>query len=136
MTDPPYATFGVRAMAWVVDAAPHALVPYLVGSLAGGILPAIAAFIVVGTVWSILPEARTGITLGKLLSGIRVDPADGDGRLGVPRAALRWLVKYVVCGVLPVGYLWYFRDRRRRAWHDLAAGSVVIDVARARPSER
>lgn len=130
MTDLPYATFGMRATAWFVDAVPYVFVPYLVGRLVGGILPALAAFIIVGIVWSILPEARTGITLGKLLSGIRVDPADGDDRLGMPRSALRWFVKYVVCGVLPVGYLWYFRDRRHRAWQDLAGGSIVVDIAR------
>jgi uncharacterized RDD family membrane protein YckC len=121
-------------MAWVVDTAPLVLVPYLVGRLVGGIVPSIVAFFVVGIVWSILPEGRTGVTFGKLLSSIRVEAADGDGPLGLPRAALRWFVKYVVCGVLPVGYLWYFRDRRCRAWQDLAAGSVVIDVARA-PAE-
>lgn len=130
VTDPRYATFGLRAMAWVVDTLPLVLVPYLVGKLTGGTIPAIVAFFVVGIVWSILPEGRTGVTLGKLLSGIRVDAADFDGRLGVPRAALRWFVKYIVCGALPVGYLWYFRNGRCRAWQDLAAGSVVIDMAR------
>jgi uncharacterized RDD family membrane protein YckC len=118
-------------MAWVVDAVPLILVPFYVDRLFGGLAPAIAAFFIVGIVWSIVPEARTGATPGKLLSGIRVRPADSDGRMGLPLSAVRWLVKYVVCGVLPVGYLWYFRDRRRRAWQDLAAGSVVIDLARS-----
>lgn len=126
---PRYATFGLRAVAWGVDAIPYAFVPFIVGRLAGTIA-AIAAFFVVGIVWSILPEARTGVTLGKLLSGIRVEAADGNGRIGLSRSALRWVVKYLVCGVLPVGYLWYFRDRRCRAWQDLAAGSVVVDLAR------
>ena len=129
VTGPPYATFRLRGLAWVVDAVPLALVPYLVGRLTGGIVPAIVAFFLVGIVWCILPEARTGVTFGKLLSGIRVESADGDGRIGVPRAARRWVVKYLVCGVLPVGYLWYFRDGRCRAWQDLAARSIVVDLA-------
>ena len=134
MTEPYYASFGVRAMAWVVDTVPLIVIPYFVGELLGGWVPALASFFIVGIVWSIVPEARTGATPGKLLSGIRVLPAESDIRMGLGRSAVRWLVKYVVCGVLPVGYLWYFRDRRHRAWQDLAAGSVVIDIARG-PAE-
>jgi uncharacterized RDD family membrane protein YckC len=27
---------------------------------------------------------------------------------------------------LPIGFLWVFVDKRRRAWHDLIGGTVVI----------
>lgn len=107
---------------------PHALVPF-VAARAGGTAFGIAGFLVIGIVWSILPEARGGMTLGKRLLGIRVVDHDGAGPIGLGRAALRWIVKYGVCGVLPVGYLWYFRNPSRRAWQDLAAGTSVIDVA-------
>ncbi len=129
MTAPCYAPFGARAVAWIVDAVPHALVPYLVGRVTASTAVAIGAFLIVGILWSVVPEARRGVTVGKLLAGVRVERGDGEGRMGLARSALRWLVKYVVSGALPVGYLWYFRDRRRRTWHDLAAGSIVADVA-------
>ena len=128
MTEQRYAPFGARAMAWIVDAAPHALVPYAVGRSTGSTPLAIAAFLIVGIVWSIVPEARRGVTIGKLLAGVRVERGNGEGRLGLARSALRWLVKYAVGGALPVSYLWYFRDARKRTWHDLAAGSIVADV--------
>lgn len=124
------ARFGHRAFAWAIDAIPHALVPYVVGRAGGSTVGAVAAFLVTGIVWSMLPEARTGMTVGKRLLGIRVVDARGDADMpiGLARAAVRWVVKYLVSGVLPVGYLWYFRDATRRTWHDRAAGTAVVDL--------
>jgi uncharacterized RDD family membrane protein YckC len=128
---PRLAAFGTRAGAWVIDAVPHALVPYAVGRITDSAALAMAAFLIVGIVWSILPEARAGTTPGKLLTGLRTVRRGTVHPIGLPRAAVRWLVKYPIEGVLPVGYLWYFRDPERRAWHDLAADSVVIDLVSA-----
>lgn len=130
------ATFGARAAAWIVDAVPHALVPYFLARSTDSIAIGIAGFLVTGIIWSVLPEARTGMSVGKRLGGIRVVNLRGQGQLGLPRAALRWLVKYGVGGVLPVSYLWYFRDASRRTWHDHAAGTAVQSlsaVATGRP---
>ena len=124
-----FAPFGARAFAWVVDAIPHALVPYLLARITDSAAIGIGAFLVTGIVWSIVPEARVGMTLGKRLAGVRTVGRDDERAIGVPRAALRWFVKYVVGGVLPVSYLWYFRDPSRRTWHDLAARTIVRDLA-------
>jgi uncharacterized RDD family membrane protein YckC len=126
------AAFQTRAGAWAIDAVPHALVPYVVGRVTDSIAFAVAAFLIVGITWSVLPEARAGVTLGKLLTGLRTVRQGTVHPIGLGRAAVRWLVKYPVGGVLPVSYLWYFRDPQRRTWHDLAAGSVVIDIVGVR----
>ena len=65
------AAFGTRAGAWMIDAVPHALVPFFVGRITDSVALAIAAFLIVGIVWSILPEGRAGLTPGKLLTGLR-----------------------------------------------------------------
>jgi hypothetical protein len=124
------ARFRLRAYAWLIDAIPYIVVPYVVGGVTGSAVAGLAAFLITGVVWSILPEARGGMTVGKLLLGIRVVDARGDGGppLGFARASLRWFVKYIVCGVLPVGYLWYYRDGACRTWADAAARTDVIDV--------
>lgn len=130
------ASFGARAVAWIIDAVPHALVPYALATATGSVAVGIAGFLVTGILWSILPEGRTGMSVGKRLVGIRVVDTRTAGRLGFPRSAVRWVVKYVAGGVLPVSYLWYFRDPRRRTWHDHAAGTVVsfaADPASGRP---
>ncbi len=124
-----FAPFGTRAAAWVVDAVPHALVPYVAARAGGSVIIGFAAFLITGILWSVLPEGRSGMTPGKRLVGIRVVSLRDDHRLGLPRAGLRWIVKYLVGGVLPVSYLWYFRNPSRRTWHDLAAGTVVDAVA-------
>lgn len=128
------APFGARAFAWVIDAVPHAVVPWIVASTTGSLGLGIAAFAAVGVVWHVVPEGLAGWTLGKRAAGIAVyddrrrttvdDPA--RLRIGVLRAAVRWLVKYPVGGWFPVGYLWYLRDPARRTWHDLAAGTTVV----------
>ena len=122
------APFGARATAWVIDAIPHALIPYLLGRMTGSWPIAVAGFLVTGVVWSILPEASSGMSIGKRLIGIRLVNTRDDGPLGLGRSAVRWLVKYGVGGALPVSYLWYLRDARRRTWHDLAAGTEVVSI--------
>ena len=119
------ASFGARAAAWVVDAVPHALVPYVAARATNSIVIGLAAFLVTGILWSMLPEARSGMSIGKRIVGIHVVNLRDDERLGLARAALRWVVKYGVGGVLPVSYLWYFKSPSRRTWHDYAAGTAV-----------
>jgi uncharacterized RDD family membrane protein YckC len=119
------ASFGARAAAWIVDAVPHALVPYIAVRWSGSAVVGVAALLVTGILWSIVPEARAGMSVGKRVVGIRVVNLRGQERLGLARSALRWVVKYGVGGALPVSYLWYFRDLSRRTWHDRAAGTGV-----------
>lgn len=120
------AGFGPRAAGWLLDAVPHALVPYLLGRIVGSVAVGVAGFVAVGVLWSVIPEARFGRTLGKLVVGLRtIDARGGGAPIGLGRSAVRWLVKYPVCGALPVGYLFALRDARRQALHDLAAGTQV-----------
>ena len=123
------ASFGARAAAWIVDAVPHALVPYFAVRWSGSAAIGVAGLLVTGILWSILPEARGGMSVGKRLVGIRVVDLRGQEQLGLARSALRWVVKYGVGGALPVSYLWYFRDPSRRTWHDHAARTVVQPAA-------
>jgi uncharacterized RDD family membrane protein YckC len=56
---------------------------------------------------------------GMRLLGLRCVRTTGDGRIGIPRAALRTaLLQLVVPAVLT--------DSRGRAWHDRAAESAVV----------
>jgi uncharacterized RDD family membrane protein YckC len=75
-----------------------------------------------------------GATLGKYLMGLRVLRSDG-GHLRPHQAALRTLA--YVASMLPVylGFLNVLVDDRRRAWHDLLTGTVVVHSWYARPDE-
>ena len=61
---------------------------------------------------------------------IRITALDG-GALPWPRALLRFIVALLSLGALGLGFLWCLIDRKRRAWHDLAARSACVRVAMA-----
>ncbi|MBI2363302.1 MAG: RDD family protein [Elusimicrobia bacterium] len=69
----------------------------------------------------------SGATFGKRLFGLRVEGLDG-ARLGVARSCLRAL-GYLVSLPLNLGFLWSLVHPESRAWHDLLAGSRVVEVS-------
>jgi len=71
---------------------------------------------------------REGSTPGQHMMGLRVAPAafpDSPGPMGAPRAIVRFVVM-VVSSVLVVDFIVAFLHRNGRAFHDLAAGTVVV----------
>lgn len=71
-----------------------------------------------------------GQTLG--MRAWRLQLRRGDGRpLTWPVAALRYAIAWLSWGLGGAGILWCLVDRRRRAWHDLAAGTEIVVLARA-----
>ena len=70
--------------------------------------------------------ARDGATPGmKMMGLLLVRDADG-GPIRGGQAILR-LVGYAISGmVFYLGYVWILVDKRRRGWHDLIAGTVMI----------
>jgi uncharacterized RDD family membrane protein YckC len=81
----------------------------------------------VGAIYAGLLVGLTGRTIGHRAAGIRVVDAQTGGLIGIPRAALRWIVMSVTGAVLTLGY-WspFFDSDRRRGWHDMATRSVVV----------
>jgi uncharacterized RDD family membrane protein YckC len=70
--------------------------------------------------------ARGGQTPGMRVFGLHV-VRDRDGsRIGWGTAILRLIGMYVASTVFYLGFVWIFIDKRRRGWHDLIAGTVVI----------
>lgn len=70
--------------------------------------------------------ARDGATPGMKMMGLRLVRDLDGGPISTGQAILR-LVGYWVSGlVFYLGYIWILIDKRRRGWHDLMAGTVVI----------
>ena len=67
-----------------------------------------------------------GKTIGGMVLGIRVVPADGGARVGIGKALIRAVVAYVSGLVIVLGYLWMLWDRNKQTWHDKAAGTYVV----------
>jgi uncharacterized RDD family membrane protein YckC len=96
-----------------------------------------AATVVVGLVYAIVLEGRSGQTWGKRAVGIRVLAEDGTP-CGYGKAASRELLGRLLIGgfswllVLPgiLGYLAALWDPRRQAWHDKLGETIVVRVER------
>jgi uncharacterized RDD family membrane protein YckC len=70
--------------------------------------------------------SRSGATPGMRMMSLRVVRDADGGPISGGQAILR-LVGYWISGaVLYLGYIWILVDKRRRGWHDLIAGTVVI----------
>lgn len=73
---------------------------------------------------------RGGQTVGMRAWSLRVVSADGSG-LSVTQALVRFVVALVSIGALGLGFLWCLVDAERRGWHDIAAGTLLVRVAKS-----
>ncbi len=69
---------------------------------------------------------KSGQTPGMRLMQIKVVRDADGGPLGWGSAILRWIGYYISAVVFYIGFIWIFIDKRKRGWHDLIGGTVVI----------
>lgn len=141
-----YAGHVGRLVAYLVDllvAGVIAVAMTIVIGLAGVLLSAIglenlgAAMLPVGlAVWVVIAVgyfpwfwARRGQTPGMRLFGLRVVRDRDGGPLSGGQAILRLIGFWINSLVFYIGWIWIFVDSRRRGWHDLIAGTIVIGEA-------
>jgi len=129
-----------RALAWTLDVLGLALAWWWLGRDHPVVAVLIAAA-AAGLLWLLLGVVAglTGGSPGKALLGLRLVRADDGGPLGVGPALVRALVLSVATlptfGIGAAVLAWTAtvdESRRRRGWHDLVTGSLVVD---ARPVE-
>jgi len=78
--------------------------------------------------------ARSGQTPGMRPFGLWVVRDQDGGPLQTRTAILRLIGLYVASAVFYLGFIWIFIDKRRRGWHDLIAGTVVVHRTKGRSS--
>ncbi|MBI5200170.1 MAG: RDD family protein [Elusimicrobia bacterium] len=128
-----------RFLAYLLDTVPfgvgyHASAIYLI-DLTGrvpeaGRMKLVGAWVGLYVLYHALGNAM-GATIGKALMGLRLDGPDGD-RPSVGRAILRAFAM-LLSTPMNAGFLWSFIDRDSRTWHDIIAGTRVVE---ARPKTR
>jgi len=74
---------------------------------------------------------KTGQTPGMKMMGIKVVRDRDGGPVTWGAALLRLLGYYVSGAVFYIGYIWIFIDKRKRGWHDLIAGTIVVEAPKA-----
>lgn len=98
------------------------------GLLVGGGLVFFLALVLLGLLYFPWFWARGGQTPGMRALRIRV-VRDRDGGPVTWGSAFLRLIGYWINGmVLYIGFIWIFVDKRKRGWHDLIAGTVVIQA--------
>ncbi|MBS0590370.1 MAG: RDD family protein [Proteobacteria bacterium] len=84
-----------------------------------------ALLLAVSAAYFLASWRRGGQTVGMKPWRLRVIGADG-GPLDFRRSALRFTIALVSLAALGAGFLWCLIDRDKRAWHDIAAGTLVV----------
>ena len=81
------------------------------------ILPAVAV---------ILFWVYRAATPGKFWLNIRIIDARTGGKLSVVQSIIRYLAYFVSTLPLLLGFIWVAFDKRKQAWHDKIANTLVI----------
>lgn len=95
------------------------------------VISELVLLVVPGIYFALMVGSRRGQTLGMMACSIAVRDDAKDESIGRGRACVRWLVLWALWIVFIPGAIDFLSplwDSRRQAWHDHAAGSVVVDV--------
>jgi uncharacterized RDD family membrane protein YckC len=147
-----FAPHGGRLLAYIIDGLivtvililmtiALSLVLVAIGRSGSGSGSATAAVAVVGTVVYLIGVllatlayfpyfwAKNGQTPGMKPFHLYVVRDSDGGKISGAQAFVRLLGFWVSAAVLYLGFVWVFIDARRRGWHDLIAGTVVVEKA-------
>jgi uncharacterized RDD family membrane protein YckC len=133
-----FAGPGARLVAYIVDVIVVSIVVIVLSFLGVAlavtipplaVLP-IVAIIVIPLVYFPYYWSNSGQTPGMKMMGIRVVRDRDGGPVAGGQAILRLLGYWVSGVVFYLGYIWIFIDKRKRGWHDLIAGTVVVEAAK------
>ena len=132
-----FAGPGARLVAYIVDVIIVSILTGLLTVLAIAlavtvpilaILP-IIAIIVVPLLYFPYYWSHDGQTPGMKMMDIRVVRDRDGGPVTSGQAILRLIGYWISAFVFYLGFLWILIDKRKRGWHDLIAGTVVVKAA-------
>ncbi len=137
-----FGGFGERLFAYIIDVL---IVSFVVGFVAafGGIALGLgivgdSGLAVAGGVFILVVAVvvsvgyfpwfwmRDGQTPGLRMLGLRVVRDVDGGPITGTQALLRLIGYWISGAIFYLGYIWVLIDKRKRGWHDLIAGTVVI----------
>jgi uncharacterized RDD family membrane protein YckC len=65
-------------------------------------------------------------TPGKMLLGLRIVDAESGGKMSLGQCFLRCIAYLASTLPLCLGFLWIAWDKKKQAWHDKLAGTLVV----------
>ncbi len=119
----PAFTSSCPSMSYMMEAVGDFLVPLFLRSFLGLVIVAGYSIVLVG---------KYGATVGKMALGLQVVREDGTPVSYGTAVVREFLVKCLLYGIIFyiawLGYLWAAWSRRKQAWHDKIAGTVVVKI--------
>jgi uncharacterized RDD family membrane protein YckC len=114
-----FGGFWIRVVAYIIDFIPLAIV----GAILRSVSPVLGLVILLymPLCWGLL-----GQTFGMMPFGLRVVRSDDGGKLTWSNVILRYIGLYVAFIVVFIGIIWVALDSRKRGWHDMIGGTVVV----------
>ena len=101
---------------------PAEMIPILIASMSRGFFTGL----IIGVLYyALLESSEKQATLGKMIVGIKVTDENGQ-RISFARAAGRFFAKYISALILLIGYIMAAFTDRKRALHDMIAGTLVM----------
>ena len=137
--EPELGSRGLRLIAYIVDGL---LISFIIGAILI-VLVFIGAFLgetlqslllIIGAITALVISlgyfpffwSRDGQTLAMMPLGLRVVDEKSGETISLGRAFLRLIGFFISIAIFFIGVIWILVDSRRRAWHDLIAGTIVI----------
>ena len=137
----PYAGFGPRLGAWVVDVLLVGFSYSILDTITNGFgdvnremakfdwrAYAIVSFLSL-TYATLFIGSMSGQTVGMRLFAIRALDVRTLGRVDYGRCMIRYFVSMLSSAAFLLGFFWMLGDPKRQTWHDKAAGTIVVPVA-------
>ena len=130
---PPYAPWGQRVLAWLIDQGiPVILLIIAEASRSTGF---ILLMVLVNLGWAVynygIQQGTTGYTLGKGVVGIKLISEETGQPVGTGMAIARYFV-HILDGIpCYIGYLWPLWDSKRQTFADKILTQIVITAPKS-----
>jgi uncharacterized RDD family membrane protein YckC len=119
-----FGGFWVRVVAYIIDAILLGIVDLVLISALGGAWQWIGGLIWIA--YFIGLWGTTGQTIGMALLDLRVVRNANGGKITWGTAVLRFIGLLVAFACIWIGVIWVAFDARKRGWHDVVGGTVVV----------
>ena len=86
----------------------------------------VAVILLVSCFYLALTQSLCGKTFGMMLTNTRLVDAQNFEPITAGRAMLRTLGYFIALAPAMIGILWLALNRKRRAWQDYIAGTMVV----------
>lgn len=82
--------------------------------------------LIVTVLYFVLLWVKRGATLGQSVLGLRVARESDGGPIGWGTAIIRYIMLMIGCWIFYLGVIWVAFEPRKRGWHDIVAGTLVV----------